>query len=546
MSAVIPYLNTVFENNSTLSRGEVFMYPVAKEIVKTWAAWAKETIANISDDPNGELDLFLKDSKKVSSILWPNDTVDFEFEIAKAKQRSNTKLLLADIKDKIRSGDNGIQDLLALSKKSLAKKSSRRSVSTNTKVSAISAEGKKQASAMIAAEINQHAVPAVKSFASSQTTLSSMSKLQPVVSNQTLSPLNRYLSPEKKKAIDAILTDRKDALTTELAAKENVIFQNYYSKGERDLKELASLVGYEGQLKKKYGALLSNNAFSNFNRDRQSLRQEILTVQENNIKAQINNTFDEKPIEALLTKHVHPKDRNTPKGKSLYAQKDTRFKELQALRDRNRIQDLNGMYLVSNDVIARIVQDKQGNRIAFKTLVEETSRKKLSKGALISKGVFDLKTQRLKTQGVAYPPVAGCGDIWNPTSLNEAVWSNKFLPLLAQDNQSDIKVWKQSESGGGPGKPCRIFETSISQCRVLRCLEWDDGKKNKLDKEANFIVKDLDRAKSIYAKLDKLSDQRDRELRAAERKHLGGSQSNPWDDYWDQRIDNARDSALDW
>ena len=119
VSAVTPYLNAVFENNSTLSRGEVFMYPVAKNIVKTWAAWAKEAITKVSDDPNGELDVFLKDSKKVSSILWPTDTVDFEFEIAKAKQQSNTKLLLADIQKQITSGDNGIQDLLALSRKSL-------------------------------------------------------------------------------------------------------------------------------------------------------------------------------------------------------------------------------------------------------------------------------------------------------------------------------------------------------------------------------------------------------------------------------------------
>lgn len=523
---VIPHLNIVFENNSGLSRGEVFVYPVAKDIVKTWAVWAKKTISRVSHDPNGGLDLFLKDSKKITPILWPTDTIDFALEIAKAKQRSNNKLLLADIQKQIASGDNGIQDLLALSQKSFSIGSSRGSSTTSTKESAISAEGKKQATDMISSEINEHALPAVRKFASSQKTLNNMGNLRPLASNQTLSSLNRYLSSESKKDIDSILAIRKEELLSEQAAKEEAIFRSQHSQEQRELEDLASLVVYERQLNKKYGSLLNNNAFTNFNHDRQSLRQELLVVHEDKIKSQINTTFDEKAIEDILTRYIHKQDRNTPGGKSLYSQKNTRFIEIQAVRDRNRIQDLKGMYYVSNDSIERIVQEKKAGKITYKTFIEVSSRKNIRKEALSSKGVFDTKTQRFRHQAIGYPPVAGCGDIWLPSSGDDAVWSNKFVPIIQKAEQSNVKVWKRSDVGGGPGKACKFYETSKSSCKALRCIEWWDDAEAKKRNAVHVVVNDLALAKKIYSKLERFSDELDRELRAANRKLLGGSQNN--------------------
>jgi hypothetical protein len=116
-------------------------------------------------------------------------------------------------------------------------------------------------------------------------------------------------------------------------------------------------------------------------------------------------------------------------------------------------------------------------------------------------------------------------------------WSDLYWTFAYE--KIEANVWKEVGRYGKEKRPtsiCRIFEFNENTCK-RRCAETPTA-----PKPDSYLVKDLGEAKGIYNKIAKSSKYKP----GLQGNSSGSSQQNDgWEEYWDQRIQNSRDSALD-
>ncbi len=197
---------------------------------------------------------------------------------------------------------------------------------------------------MITAEINEYAVPAVKKFASSQNSVNDISNLQPVVSNPTLSPLNRYLSSEKKKAIDTILADRKEKLLSELAIVYKSQFERDVNSKPAGIDALRIGVTMENRINGELGNLARLPSLTTLANQRQQRRARDIKAANEVLLADVAGFSTVSELDKWQSKYLLERDRQLPQARSIVAALNERKKVLAPFSGNGGHRYLNAIY----------------------------------------------------------------------------------------------------------------------------------------------------------------------------------------------------------
>lgn len=295
--SVFPQIRAVLDNNVGLSRAEVFMHPVTKRVVQSWSNWARQAIHQQTGLSDEQLEFFTTTADDASQILWPTDTVDYQAEVVVAKQRNRTSQFLAEVRGQIESGFESIQQFSQLS-----------AMAANHSSKGISSDGLQQAEQLIGEAINQHVLSITQTFVADQSGLKGLNNLRPVEDNPAYSQFVGYLSQENKRQANEILSTHRRNLISEISANESKDYSQKNYGADGNLSMLEALVDYENNLDRKYGKLLEENDFAEFNALRSEHRGALFSKYRDQIVNLINSSQELDQMQTIINRYVSPKD----------------------------------------------------------------------------------------------------------------------------------------------------------------------------------------------------------------------------------------------